>query len=212
MSTKYNHYAQELDEIAKAAFERYKAAERNLKNARKKVADNPPRWGMDAATVAKLAAYKAELETATDEERRARWDLDNEITKMEKVRNALRAEIDTNTVIKPEELDHNMMELLKAGVLNESDFRYHLESPDTTPSMRRVLCEYAKKTAQEIADRDGVDAAFQLRSSIYKAEEKTETDKLETFDKLVHAYEVTAHNPGMIDSWTSITADTIEEF
>ena len=111
MSTKYNHFAKDLDAAFRAARGEYTAAYNELAKAK----ENASAAGLDAVKqqIATLQLQEAENKMRTEAVRIwAEFD-----AKAADLRRALEKEVQTSNLADPSAIDSNAVELMKTGAL-----------------------------------------------------------------------------------------------
>lgn len=215
--SKFNSYAKKVDEIAKAAFEEYRKADRAYKTAVEKAEQYPQRHGFVAAEYeAKAARARADLldaQRALEEARRA---LAAHISDIAALRKELSAALDGQYVADPAALDGNTLELLKSGILKSSEYARLMNKAQSegNHTMARLIAKYAGDAAAEMGSRYGASdpTAMELRAISRAANQDNGNETLQAFDVMADLYNRTANNPLMIDHWDELIGGLVKNF
>lgn len=215
--SRFNIFAQRLDEQAKAAFKAFRDAEAAYKKAEAKAKEYPPRNGfVDANYAAKSARAQADFLEAKQAYETARRTFRDSDTQFNAMRKELAAAIDDAYSADPAQLDSNTLELLKSGILTGSEYTKLLEQAKaaSNATMVRMIGKYAGDAAKARGESHGMNdrEAQALRVAEYNSRLYTGGDRLEAFDNMVSLYHRCTNNPGMIDHWDEFTAETVENF
>ena len=141
MSTKYNHFAKDLDIAFKAARDEYAAAYNTVEQARKAMQDAGP----DALKRQIATLQLQEAETKMRQETARIWtEFD---AKAADLRRALEKEVQTSNLADPSAIDSNAVELMKTGVLTVDDYFGFADRYDKNPTMLKLIGHYAKEAA-----------------------------------------------------------------
>ena len=145
MSTKYNHFAKDLDAAFKAARDEYAAAYNAVEQTRKAMQDAGP----DALKrqIATLQLQEAENKMRTETARIwAAFD-----AKAAELRGALASEVQASKCVDPTAVDAAGVELMKSGIMTADDYFTLAAKYDGNTTMLRLLSKYAADAA---ADED----------------------------------------------------------
>lgn len=145
MSTKYNHFAKDLDAAFKAARDEYAAAYNTVEQARKATQDA----GQDALKrqIATLQLQEAEKKMRQEAARIwAEFD-----AKAADLRRALASEVQASKCVDPTAVDAAGVELMKSGIMTADDYFTLAAKYDGNTTMLRLLSKYAADAA---ADED----------------------------------------------------------
>ena len=167
MSTKYNHFAKDLDIAFKAARDEYAAAYNTVEQARKAMQDAGP----DALKrqISTLQLQEAENKMRTEAARIwAEFD-----AKAADLRRALEKEVQTSNLADPSAIDSNAVELMKTGVLTVDDYFGFADRYDGNPTMLKLIGHYAKEAADSADDRKDKVALTVLAQDCAKGTGKT---------------------------------------
>ena len=147
MSTKYNHFAKDLDAAFKAARDEYAAAYNAVEQTRKAMQDA----GQDALKrqISTLQLQEAENKMRTETARIwAAFD-----AKAADLRRALEKEVQTSNLADPSAIDGNAVELMKTGILTVDDYFGFADRFSENPTMLKLVGYYAKEAADGTDDR-----------------------------------------------------------
>lgn len=176
MSTKYNHFAKDLDAAFKAARDEYAAAYNAVEQTRKAMQDA----GQDALKrqISTLQLQEAENKMRTEAARIwAEFD-----AKAADLRRALEKEVQTSNLADPSAIDSNAVELMKTGVLTVDDYFGFADRYDGNPTMLKLIGHYAKEAADSADDRKDKVALTVLAQDCAKGTGKT----LKAWDDLMN--------------------------
>ena len=147
MSTKYNHFAKELDAAFRTARSEYAAVYDELAKAN----ENASAAGLDAVKkqIATLQLQGAEKKMRQETGRI--WSVFD--AKAAELRSALEKEVQTSNLADPSAIDSNAVELMKTGVLTVDDYFGFADRYDGNPTMLKLIGHYAKEAADSAGDR-----------------------------------------------------------
>lgn len=153
--SKYNHFAQDLQAAFIKARDEYIAAVDELEAA-KKAKEEAGRWRTEryaGENAARKARADAEWLAAQQEFKafnsRAWEELD---AKRAELRAALKAEVDADTVFRPEDVDANAVKLMESGAMTTTDFYSFQKQFADNGTMTRLIAKYAKDYMDEMTD------------------------------------------------------------
>lgn len=147
MSTKYNHFARDLDAAFKAARDEYAAAYNAVEQTRKAMQDA----GQDALKRQIATLQLQEAEKKMRQETGRIWSVFD--AKAAELRSALEKEVQTSNLADPSAIDSNAVELMKTGVLTVDDYFGFADRYDGNPTMLKLIGHYAKEAADSADDR-----------------------------------------------------------
>ena len=215
--SKFNSYARKVNDIATAAFEEYRKTEAAYKKAEEQARQYPPRHGMvDAQYAAKSARAQADFLEAKEAYRKAKATLESHKSEIAALRKELVSELDDHYAADPAALDSATLELLKSGVLKANEYGKLMEKAqsDGNYTMARMIAKYAGDAAEQRGSKYGQndEQARTLRAISYTAGPTNGSNTLQAFDLMADVYNRAVNNPGMIDHWGELTAETVENF
>jgi hypothetical protein len=216
--SRFNKYARKADEIAKAAFDEYRKTEAAYKKAEEQARQYPQRNGVpvDAEYLAKSARAQADLIEAREAFRHAKRVFADHASEFRTIRRELASEIDEAYRADPAQLDGNTLELLKSGILNGREYNHLLEQAKAAgnPTMARLIGKYAGDAAKARGQKYGADDREVREMLIAEVNSRffTGEDRLQAFDNMTEIYNRCVNNPGMIDHWSELTAETVDSF
>ena len=216
--SRFNKYARKADEIAKAAFDEYRKAEAAYKKAEEQARQYPQRNGVptDAAYMAKSARAQADLIEAREALKHAKRVFADHASEFRAIRKELAAEIEDAYSADPAQLDGNTLELLKSGIMTGSEYAKLLNAAQAAgnATMVRMIGKYAGDAARDRSEKYGQhdQDASTMRMVEYQSRAYTGSDHLQAFDNMTEIYNRCANNPGMIDHWGELTAETVDSF
>lgn len=216
--SKFNHYAVKADAVARDALGKIKAAEDALEAAERCRNDTrDPRTGRVDAVKA------ARAETDFLEARATRDRILQELpyvtkNKLATIRQELSAALSDEYSADPAKLDTRTVELLKSGILRSNEYVRLMNDARAAGNnvMARVIGRYAATTAKEAEEEYGHSdqRAMELRAIALDSDHDMDmvSNRLEAFDVIVEAFERSASNISMVDSWEQLTSPIIENF
>ena len=215
MSTKYNHFAKDLDAAFRAARGEYTAAYNELAKAK----ENASAAGLDAVKqqIATLQLQEAENKMRTEAVRIwAEFD-----AKAADLRRALEKEVQTSNLADPSAIDSNAVELMKTGDLTVDDYFGFADRYDGNPTMLKLIGYYAKEAADSADDRKDKVALTVLAQDCAKGTGKT----LKAWDSLMTAANYCSGRGGsgnrrttpgvtlsMGEWWEQLSGEIVENF
>lgn len=215
MSTKYNHFAKDLDAAFKAARDEYAAAYNAVEQTRKAMQDAGP----DALKrqIATLQLQEAENKMRTETARIwAAFD-----AKAAELRSALEKEVQTSNLADPSAIDSNAVELMKTGILTTDDYFNFADKYEGNATMLRLIGYYAREAATDAENRKDRIALTVLAQDCASGTGKT----LKAFGELLTAANYCSGRGGngtrsttpgvtisMGEKWDELTADAVRDF
>lgn len=215
MSTKYNHFAKDLDAAFKAARTEYTTAYNAVESARQAANEA----GADALKkqIAALQLQEAE-ETMRKESARIWSEFD---AKAAELCHTLEKEVQTNSLVDPAAIDSNAVELMKTGILTTDDYFNFADKYEGNATMLRLIGYYAREAATDAENRKDRCALTVLAQDCASGTGKT----LKAFDELLTAANycsgrgrngTRSTTPGftinMGEKWDELTADAVRDF
>lgn len=215
MSTKYNHFAKDLDSAFKTARDEYAAAYNAVEQARKAMQDA----GQDALKRQIATLQLQEAETKMRQEAARIWtEFD---TKAAELRSALEKEVQTSNLADPSAVDGNAVELMKTGVLTVDDYFGFADRFSESPTMLKLIGYYAREAADSADDRKDKAALTVLAQDCAKGTGKT----LKAWDSMMTAANYCSGRGGsgnrrttpgvtlsMGEWWEQLSGEIIENF
>lgn len=215
MSTKYNHFAKDLDAAFKAARDEYAAAYNAVEQTRKAMQDA----GQDALKrqISTLQLQEAENKMRTEAARIwAEFD-----AKAADLRRALEKEVQTSNLADPSAIDSNAVELMKTGVLTVDDYFNFADKYSENVTMLKLIGYYTKEAADSADDRKDKVALTVLAQDCAKGTGKT----LKAWDSLMTAANYCSGRGGsgnrrttpgvtlsMGEWWEQLSGEIVENF
>lgn len=211
----FTSFARRVDEIAKATFAEYIAAEDALKKAEAKAKEYPQRNGaVTAEYVAKSARAHADLLEARERLHTAQMKMNNGISAISSIRRELAAALNDEYSADPAQIDSGALELLKSGICTAAEYAKMMDTAQTSGNytMARLIARYAADAAEQAGKQYGQNdqRAMELRAEAYQGKADPAGAKLSLFDAMAEAYQRTASNPAMISAWSELTTPVIE--
>ena len=215
MSTKYNHFAKDLDVVFKAARDEYAAAYNAVEQARKAMQDA----GTDALKKQITTLQFQEAENNLRKETARIWtEFD---AKAADLRRALEKEIQTSSLANPSAIDNNAVELMKTSVLTVDDYFGFADRYDANPTMLKLIGHYAKEAAGSADDRKNRVALTVLAQDCAKGAGKT----LKAWDSMMTVANycsgrggsgdrrnIPGVTLGMGEKWEQLSGEIVENF
>lgn len=177
MSTKYNHFAKELDAAFRTARSEYAAVYDELTKAK----ENASAAGLDAVKKQIATLQLQEAEKKMRQETGRIWSVFD--AKAAELRSALEKEVQTSNLADPSAIDSNAVELMKTGVLTVDDYFGFADRYDGNPTMLKLIGHYAKEAADSADDRKDKVALTVLAQDCAKGTGKT----LKAWDSMMTA-------------------------
>lgn len=213
MSSKFNVYAQKVNDIAKQNFSAYRSAETNYKLAEEAMENHPEGRGGSPEYQAKAAQLKAEFLSAQSKLNEARAKLEKSMDDVKKIQKELEREVNSTFGADPSAVDLPTMELIKSGILTASDYVRLIEKAktDNNITMLKIIAKNAVAFAKELESQDELKAR-ELRQAALAAQSVSGKAYIDAFDMLTDVYYRCTNNPYMIQNWEQLTARAIESF
>lgn len=199
---KYKTYADRVDTLAREAFAKVKDAKAALEKAERQAQAYPQRSGaVDAEYYAKSARAAADLAEAKQNYTAAMRGISTLNENIRGIRSELAAQIDKDGRANPEAVDTATLELLKSGILTESDYVGLLEKNSDNLTMTRLIKKNIEDNAKIMSNTPARQHLMGLALSI-----DTDSQALQSFDVIADVCSRVEHNTGMIDHYDSLTA------
>ena len=147
MSTKYNHFAKELDAAFRTARSEYAAVYDELTKAK----ENASAAGLDAVKKQIATLQLQEAEKKMRQETGRIWSVFD--AKAAELRSALEKEAQASKCVDPTAVDAAGVELMKSGILTPDDYYSLAEKYDGNVTMLRLLSKYAAEAATDAGNR-----------------------------------------------------------
>ena len=215
MSTKYNHFAKELDAAFRTARSEYAAVYDELTKAK----ENASAAGLDAVKKQIATLQLQEAEKKMRQETGRIWSVFD--AKAAELRSALEKEVQTSNLADPSAIDSNAVELMKTGVLTVDDYFGFADRYDGNPTMLKLIGHYAKEAADSADDRKDKVALTVLAQDCAKGTGKT----LKAWDSMMTAANYCSGRGGsgnrrttpgvtlsMGEWWEQLSGEIIENF
>lgn len=189
--TRFNNFAQKLDEAFRASQTAY-AEEVAKLTAAQKTRDDAFAWsgGRAVGTAAALqqAQQKAAdvgLKAAQEAFRKgARKIMDGYTDRVAALKREVADAVNAANLVDASQIDSSAIALLSSGVMNSADFRHMMEQFRGNSTMRRMIGEYARRAAEDHKDDRNESAA--LRAICNEAGQES-FGVIETFNGLADA-------------------------
>ena len=156
MSTKYNHFAKDLDAAFKAARDEYVEAYQRFQQAQQANCRANAWTPNESAAEKQVKTARAALalhdaEAAFTEASARVWG-DFKTTRRT-IRAELEQEVRAANLANPDAIDNNALELLKTGILSPSDYSAFMERFDGNATMLKLIGHYAAEAAKTTDSR-----------------------------------------------------------
>ena len=215
MSTKYNHFAKELDAAFRTARNEYAAVYDELTKAK----ENASAAGLDAVKKQIATLQLQEAEKKMRQETGRIWSVFD--AKAAELRSALEKEVQTSNLADPSAIDSNAVELMKTGVLTVDDYFGFADRYGENPTMLKLIGHYAKEAADSAGDRKDKVALTVLAQDCAKGAGPT----LKAWDSMMTAANYCSGRGGsgnrrptpgvtlsMGDWWEQLSGEIVENF
>ena len=215
MSTKYNHFARDLDAAFKAARDEYAAAYNAVEQTRKAMQDA----GQDALKRQIATLQLQEAEKKMRQETGRIWSVFD--AKAAELRSALEKEVQASKCVDPTAVDAAGVELMKSGILTPDDYYSLAEKYDGNVTMLRLLSKYAADAATDADNRKDRVALTVLSQECANGTGKT----LKAWDDLMATVNYCSgrggngskrQTPGVVERmgewWDQLSGEIIENF
>ena len=215
MSTKYNHFARELDTAFRTARSEYAAVYEELIKAK----ENASAAGLDAVKKQIATLQLQETEKKMRQETERIWtEFD---AKAAELRSALEKEVQASKCVDPTAVDAAGVELMKSGILTPDDYYSLAEKYDGNVTMLRLLSKYAADAATDADNRKDRVALTVLSQECASGTGKT----LKAWDDLMATVNYCSgrggngskrQTPGVVERmgewWDQLSGEIIENF
>ncbi len=213
--SKFNIYAEKVNNIAEAAFKEYREAEEAYKKAEEQARQYPQRNGfVDAQYAAKSARANANYLEAKENYDAAKRAFRDHVGEIGELRKGLIRDLDDFYAADPAAVDGNTLELLKSGILKPAEYSKLMQEAidNGNFTMARMIAKYADDAAAKIAQKYGENSeeAYTLRMVSHLGNRIIGRDILQAFDTLAEVFRRAVDNPGMINHWSELTAEIID--
>ena len=215
--SKFNKYIKEAEKVARLAIAKYIVAETEFDAAKRKMDDMPTSQNLaDPIYQAKATIAKGEWLEAQAKFDSLRRNLPGEVeSKLNEIRRELEADLTDSFAASPDQIDSNMLELLKGGILRPSEYVQMIDkaASEENFTMARLIGKYAQDALEtEVARNGNGRAASMLRLAIDKSRRTGADGYLDKFDTLTYTARRCIENPGMQAHWDRLMGDLIKEF
>lgn len=211
--SKFNHYAQKANKIAKDALDELEAAHKAVATAEQQVKKYPQQTGgriVDAEYLAKSARAIADLAESKSRLQATQNRMGDVSRQLANIRTELAEALAAEYAAMPGQVDAATMELLRSGILRPDEFARLMADAKTAgnSTMMRLIAKAATDTAEkyDLNDKRGQ----KLRAVAVGADDDAVSGKLGLFDVIVEVYNRTTSNIYMYDSWDELTSRAIE--
>lgn len=198
-------YLREFDTMAKENFKTIKKAEKKLNQAKEQANLYRKGSGYNAETKAKEYRAQADLAEAQQEYDAALKTFKESTMNTKPIREKLEAALEEEYRIRPDKVDAVTLELMKAGVMQSSDYRHlvHEAKQNGNHTMLKLLNKYAKDAGDARYKTHGsMDReATLLHLAANEANENGGKEYLDSFDAMNSIYARCTENTAMIDHW-----------
>ena len=214
-----NEYAQRLEDLAQAGFNKIRELQNNVDSAKAAQAEKARLQNRAGITSLAVATAKAEALAAAAEVARAEEELRqfrfNGLYLFEKqadeIRNEYEEHLADEFVVDSTQVDQNTVMLLNSGILKTNDYvsLYEKAEESGNITMMRVIGSAADKAADIARGNGSIRDTVILHQIAMRSREAAGDKKLKTFDSCVIGFKQYMNNPVLIDNW-SIYAEALE--
>lgn len=213
--SQFNKYARKADELAREQFAKYREAEDAYNKALRMSNEYPRRNGfVDAEYAAKAARAEADLMEAKSRLFKAKDAMQAQVETFDRIRSELSEALDAHYAADPSALDSNTITLLQSGILKAADYKRFMDTAVSSGNhtMARLISKYAMDAADAEQNSAGTDTkeAQALRAVSYSCDNNPGANELHAFDVMREVYYRTSQNTAMIDNWTELTENIVE--
>lgn len=218
---KYNSYARRLDALARQRFSDYEKAKDDYEKAKKERAADPYKdggWGVTPEM--QLKAKKAEVRYLEAEAnfKEAERTYKGTLEEVKAIREELLEEVSGAVTVNPDDLDRNVVDLLKSGICSAEEVAELYGKAENATTKR-----YIAKFAAEEVDRNNKsnmdtnkrrNANEVLNNVVAAGKEYTDPASSETiklFDAVSGVLTRCINNPSMVRSWGELTEDALAD-
>lgn len=213
--SQFNKFARKADELAREQFAAYREAEDAYNKAVQMSNAYPRRNGfVDAEYAAKSARAEADMVEAKSRLWKARDAMQAQVETFDRIRAELSEALDAHYAADPSALDANTITLMQSGIMKAADYKRFMDTAVSSGNhtMARLISKYAMDAADAEQNSAGTDTkeAQALRAVSYSCDNNPGANELHAFDVMREAYYRTSQNTAMIDSWTELTENIVE--
>lgn len=211
--SKFNVYAQKVNDIAKENFSAFRSAETNYHLAEEDFQNHPEGMGGSPEFQAKAVRVKAKFIEEQGKYKEARATLERSLDDVYKIQKELEKDVNNTFGADPSAVDLPTMELIKSGVLTAADYERLIEKAmkDNNITMLKILGKNAEELSNKLSSLDDIGAA-KLRSLANAAQKVNGSAYVSAFELLVDCYRRCVNNTYMINHWDELTKRAIESF
>ena len=208
--SKFNHYAQKANKIAKDALDELEAAHKSVATAEQQVKKYPQQTGgriVDAEYLAKSARAIADLAESKSRLQATQNRMGDVSRQLQAIRRELAETLSAEYAARPSDIDAPTMELLRSGILRPDEYARLMDGAGN-PTMKRIIARAAADASEKYAAND--ERGVALRAVAVGADDDIVSGKLGLYDVIVEVYNRTANNIFMIDAWDELTSRAVE--
>lgn len=218
--SEYKKFAEDLNELARAAFVARLNAEETLNQAQANAKQYPMQGsGMVKEEYARQAIDAAhKLNKAKDEHTSALAEMQAARQKMTALREKLAQRVRDDFLPYGKDIDADELRVLQSGILTAEElmYMYEVETKCGNTTMQRIIGKHAAELAESL-DGTGNSAAeheraAKLRAVAVDAQKDRAAEVLQNFDNLLEIFDMTTSNPAMISRWNEFAEPIIEAF
>lgn len=215
--SQFNHYAKDAEKAAKQAVEKMTTVKADYDAAEKNMNAMPVhKFPQDRVYQAKATLVREEWQKQMERLSSARQNLPRELeSDLKKIRRQLDADLTAHFIPSPEQVDGNMLELVKSGILSLDEYARMIEDAISkgNHTMARLIGRYAGDALQAEAAKNGnSDATALLRASIAKIGQTGPRAWLDAFDTITDTALRSVKNPSLMNHWDRLLGDLIKNF
>ena len=206
--SRFNNYAQKLNDTAKKNFEAYQLSERLYEEAQAKVRKYPKIIPVrDMKYEAERLTAEQELKDARTSMTRAQRVFNDSVRAFDHIRGELTDAISEAYATDPTMINEEDVKLMQSGIMTAEEYSGMMKRAADNPTMQRVIAKAAAEASKTTKDeREAV------RLQTLAREVDTGSEYTDMFDSLVGVYKRCVKNPALIKEWDNLCGDAIEEF
>lgn len=215
--SQFNHYAKEAEKTTKQAVEKMVAVKADFDAAEKKMNSMPiNNYPGDRVYQAKATLAREEWQEQMRRRSAAGMDLPQKLERdLKKIRQQLEADLAEHFTASPKQVDSNMLELAKSGILSFDEYARMIEDSirSGNHTMARLIAKYAKDAIPtDISKNDNNPKIARLRASIAEIERTGPNAYLGAFDGIIDMALRCVRTPSMMKNWDYLLGDLIKNF
>ena len=209
--TKFNHYAQEINELAEEIAKSLDSFEADYGRIEARYNELSAAPAHTLEQQAQLARAKADYSAAKSQRVKLKMELPAKVSQtVQEIRAQLAADLDAAFAADPEKLDTSTLELLKSGILKPAEYRNLMDKAVANPTMVRLIGRYAGEAAKD-STLTRSDATM-LNRLAHAAKRYDGSDQLQRFDQLADTLNRACKNPALFKHWDGLCGEIVKDF